>query len=43
MPSYPAKPHVVPHDDWFSNIPSYFENKPKAKRIKGKTSIQKFL
>ena len=34
MPSYPAKPYVVPHDDWFKNNSSNFENKPKAKGIR---------
>ena len=43
MPSYPAKPYVVPHDDWFNNIPSNFENEPKAKEIKSKTSIHEFF
>ncbi len=44
MPSYPAKPYVVPHDDWFNNNSSNFENKPKAKGIKkSKTSIHEFF
>ena len=43
MPSYPAKPYVVPHDDWFNNNSSYFENKPKAKGIKSKTSIHEYF
>ena len=43
MPSYPAKPYVVPHDDWFNNNSSHFENKPKAKRIKSKTTIHEFF
>ena len=43
MPSYPAKPYVVPHDDWFNNNSSNFEIKPKAKRIKSKTSIHEFF
>ena len=43
MPSYPAKPYVVPHDDWFNNIPTNFENKPKAKEIKSKISIHEFF
>ena len=42
MPSYPAKPYVVPHDDWFNNTSNY-ENKPKAKGIKSKTSIHEFF
>ena len=43
MPSYPAKPYVVPHDDWFNNNSSNFENKPKAKGIKSNTSIHEFF
>ena len=43
MPSYPAKPYVVPHDEWFNNNSSNFENTPKAKRIKSKTSIHEFF
>ena len=43
MPSYPAKPYVVPHDDWFNNNSSNFENKPKAKEIKSKTTIHEFF
>jgi len=43
MPSYPAKPYIVPHDDWFNNNSSNFENEPKAKGIKYKTSIHEFF
>ena len=43
MPSYPAKPYVVPHDEWFNINSSHSENKPKAKRIKSKTSIHEFF
>ena len=43
MPSYPAKPYVVPHDDWFNDNSSNFENEPKEKGIKGKTSIHDFF
>tara|TARA_B100001079_G_C16205525_1_gene423397 strand:+ start:20 stop:166 length:147 start_codon:yes stop_codon:yes gene_type:complete len=43
MPSYPAKPYVVPHDDWFNNNSSKFENEPKVKEIKSKTSIHEFF
>ena len=42
MPSFPAKPYVVIHDDWFNNS-SNFENEPKAKEIKSKTSIHEFF
>ncbi len=43
MPSYPAKPYIVPHDDWFNNNSSNSENKPKAKGIKRKTTIHEFF
>ena len=43
MPSYPAKPYVVPYDDWFNNNSSNFENKPKVRGIKSKTSIHEFF
>ena len=43
MPSYPAKPYVIPHDDWFNNNSINFENEPKAKGIKSKTSIHEFF
>ena len=43
MPSYPAKPYVVPHDDWFNNNSSNFENKPKENEIKIKTTIHEFF
>ena len=43
MPSYPAKPYIVPHDDWFNNNSSNFEYKQKKKRIKSKTSIHEFF
>ena len=42
MPSFPAKPYEVPHDDWFNNL-SNFDNKPKAKVIKSKASIHEFF
>ena len=43
MPSYPAKPYVVPHDDWFNNNSSNFESEPKTKGIKNKTSIHEYF
>ena len=43
MTSYPAKPYVVPHDDWFNNNTSNYVNAPKAKGIKSKTSIHEFF
>ena len=44
MPSYPAKPYIVPHDDWFNNNSSNFENEPKAKGIKkGKLLFMNFF
>ena len=33
MPSYPAKPYVVPYDDWFNNKSNY-ENNPTTKETK---------
>ena len=43
MPSYPAKPYVVPYDDWFNNNSSNFENDSKAKRIKNISTIHEFF
>ena len=43
MPSYPAKPYVVPHDDWFNNNSSNFEKETQANEIKSKTSIHEFF
>ncbi len=43
MPSYPAKPYIVPHDDWFNNNSTNFKNKPKANGIQCKTSIHEFF
>ena len=43
MPSYPAKPYVVPHDDWFNNNSSNIENEPKVEGIKSRTSIHEFF
>ena len=43
MPSYPAKPYVVPHDDWFNNNSSNFESEPKTKGIKHKTFIHEYF
>ena len=43
MPSHPAKPYVVPHDDWFNNNSSNFENEPKANQLKSKTYIHDFF
>ena len=43
MPYYPAKPYEIPYDEWFNNNSSNFENKPKAKGIKSKTSIHEFF
>ena len=42
MPSYPAKPYVVPHDDWFNNK-SNFESESKSKRIKNISTIHEFF
>ena len=43
MPFYPAKPYVVPLDDWFNNNSSNFENESKAKGTKNITTIHEFF
>ena len=43
MPSYPAKPYEVPHDDWFINNSSNLKNKSKAKETKNITTIHEFF
>ena len=43
MPSYPAKPFEIPHDDWFNNISNNFENKSKTKGTKNITTIHEFF
>ena len=43
MPSYPAKPYVVPHDDWFNNNSNNFEKKSNAKGIKSISAIHEFF
>ncbi len=43
MPSYPAKPYVVPHDDWFDNNKSNYENKPTTKETKKISTIHEFF
>ena len=43
MPSFPAKPYVVPHDDWFINNSSNLKNKSKAKETKNITTIHEFF
>ena len=43
MPSYPAKPYVVPLDDWFNNNLSKYENESKAKGTKNITTIHEFF
>tara|TARA_B100000927_G_C16202145_1_gene363992 strand:- start:83 stop:523 length:441 start_codon:yes stop_codon:yes gene_type:complete len=43
MPSYPAKPYVVPLDDWFDNNSSHFENEAEAKGTKDITIIHEFF
>tara|TARA_B100000212_G_scaffold168511_1_gene126624 strand:+ start:568 stop:1020 length:453 start_codon:yes stop_codon:yes gene_type:complete len=43
MPSYPAKPFVVPHDDWFNNNSSNFKNKSNWKGAKSITTIHEFF
>tara|TARA_B100000963_G_scaffold204123_1_gene177774 strand:+ start:65 stop:508 length:444 start_codon:yes stop_codon:yes gene_type:complete len=43
MPSYPAKPYVVPHDDWFNNNSKDFENKSKTKGTNRISTIHEFF
>jgi len=43
MPSYPAKPYVVPHDDWFNNNKGNYENKPTTKETKKISTIHEFF
>tara|TARA_B100000212_G_scaffold197436_1_gene148929 strand:+ start:113 stop:550 length:438 start_codon:yes stop_codon:yes gene_type:complete len=43
MPSYPAKPYVVPHDDWFNNNSSNYSNKSEAEGIKNISTIHEFF
>ena len=43
MSSYPAKPYVVPHDDWFNNNSSSLENKSIIKETKQTSTIHDFF
>ena len=43
MPSYPAKPFEIPHDDWFNNNSSNLENKSETKGTKNITTIHEFF
>ena len=43
MSSYPAKPYVVPLDDWFNNNSSDLENESKAKETKKINTIHEFF
>ena len=43
MRSYPAKPYVVPKDDWFNNNDCYFEKRSKPKGIKTISTIHEFF
>ena len=40
---YPAKPYVVPFDDWFNDNSSNFENKSKAKESRSISTIHEFF
>ena len=42
MPSFSAKPYIVPHDDWFSNS-NLFEKKSATKGIKKISNIHDFF
>ena len=43
MPSYPAKPYVVPHDDWFNNNTTGYKHNSKTKETKNISTIHKFF
>ena len=43
MPSYQAKPYVVPLDDWFNNNSSDYENQSKARKTKNLTTVHEFF
>ena len=43
MPSYPAKPFEIPHDDWFNNNSSNLENKSETKGPRNITTIHEFF
>tara|TARA_Y100000589_G_scaffold203980_1_gene192454 strand:+ start:43 stop:477 length:435 start_codon:yes stop_codon:yes gene_type:complete len=43
MPSYPAKPFVIPHDDWFNNNSSNSENNSETKERKNISTIHEFF
>ena len=43
MPSYPAKPYEVPHDDWFSNNSSSLKNKSTIKGTKKISTIHEYF
>jgi len=43
MPSYPAKPYVVPDDDWFNNNSINFNNKSKSNETKNLSTIHEFF
>jgi len=43
MISYPAKPYVIPHDDWFNNNSTNFENKSKTKGSKNISTAHEFF
>ena len=43
MHSYPAKPYVVPQDDWFNNNSRNFENKSTTNGTKNISSIHEFF
>ena len=41
MPSFPAKPYIIPHDDWFSNSNLFEKNSTKG--IKKISNIHDFF
>ena len=43
MTSYPAKPFVIPHDDWFNNNSNNLENNSETKGRKNISTIHEFF
>tara|TARA_Y100000589_G_scaffold110489_1_gene105001 strand:- start:25 stop:468 length:444 start_codon:yes stop_codon:yes gene_type:complete len=43
MPSYPAKPYVVPQDEWFNDNSINFKNKSTSKGTKKISTIHEFF
>ena len=43
MPSYPAKPYIIPHDDWFNNNSVNLENKSSTKKTKNTSTVHEYF